>query len=72
MLARRAQICVLVMSFAMRSLETKLSVVPGLKCSGQVIADCVDMIGLYNQDKKLGESMRNKKNIERASCLSST
>jgi len=44
MLASRAQICVLVKSLAMRSLETKLSVVPGRKCDGQLIADWVVML----------------------------
>jgi hypothetical protein len=44
MLANRAQIWVLVRSFAMRSFETKLSVVPGRNCSGQLIADWVAML----------------------------
>jgi hypothetical protein len=44
MLANRAQIWVLVRSLAMRSFETKLSVVPGRKCCGQLIADWVAML----------------------------
>lgn len=46
MFARRAQICVEVMSLAMRSLETKLSVVPGRKWSGNVMEDCVTIVNL--------------------------
>jgi hypothetical protein len=44
MFASRAQIWVLVRSLAMRSFETKLSVVPGRKCLGQVMADWVDIL----------------------------
>jgi hypothetical protein len=44
MLARSAQICVLVRSLAMRSLDTKLSVVPGVKCEGNVIEDWVAIL----------------------------
>lgn len=40
----RSHICVLVMSFAMRSLDTKLSVVPGWKCLGQMMDDCVAIL----------------------------
>lgn len=31
------------MSFAMTSFDVKLSVVPGWKCSGQVMADCFEV-----------------------------
>ena len=41
MLASRDQICVEVMLRAMRSLDTKLEVVPGVKCGGKVMADWV-------------------------------
>lgn len=41
MLASRDQICVEVMLRAMRSLDTKLEVVPGVKCDGKMMADWV-------------------------------
>jgi hypothetical protein len=41
MLASRDQICVEVMLRAMRSLDTKLEVVPGVKCGGKAMADWV-------------------------------
>ena len=43
MLESSAQICEEVRSFAMRSLETKLSVVPGRKCDGHSMDDWEDI-----------------------------
>jgi hypothetical protein len=43
-LDKRAQICVEVRFLAMRSFETKLSVVPGRKCEGKVIEDWVAIV----------------------------
>jgi hypothetical protein len=47
MLARRAQICVLVRSCATISLETKAEVLPGVKCVGKIIADWDDILVDY-------------------------
>jgi hypothetical protein len=43
MLFKRAQICEAVMPWAMTSFEVKLSVVPGWKWRGQMMADCFEL-----------------------------
>lgn len=52
MLASWAQIWVALMSLAITSLEVKLSVVPGWKCSGQMMADCFDVSDGTENDGK--------------------